>query len=95
MRLGATFRPQCQDGYFKNGASCALGAVAEAIAPNSEGSPDWMLSNRFPELRDVDSIVHPFSKVKRFSLWETIVDLNDEHEWTRERIADWLASIGH
>lgn len=84
IRLGATFRPQCTERYFKGKGSCALGAAAEAVGISSPIG--GKLYARFPELHCVE--------LNGRALWSKITQLNDSGS-TREQIADWLASIGY
>ena len=108
IRAGAKLRPQGFEDFFtmtakpKNDvddsvfASCALGAAYEAV----EGRILPTLSGRsviglFQEKMGIDlntcEFEHPFSYMPLFN---TIVHLNDVHQWTREKIADWVESIG-
>lgn len=100
IRLGAMLRPQGKGDLFgANGTSCALGAAMEAIGLRPiEGAMDLdCSSDEFEEmyhqwpilLDEPDSpIEHPYGK----KLAETIPVLNDAG-WTRERIADWVATV--
>lgn len=86
IRLGATFRPQCQEAYFITKldgtiTSCAIGAGIEAVTGNAYLAPGW------------------FDKVSvRFGIntpiQNQIVEMNDRQGMTREAIADWLSSQG-
>jgi hypothetical protein len=88
--LGSTLRKQCFRDLFRDGGSCAMGAAFEAIGADRlfplEGTPwRWLLvaSLRCPEC----GVEEP---------WVTIVitsHLNDKHRWSRERIAEWVATV--
>jgi hypothetical protein len=73
---------------------CAIGAsalVAGALRPL--GPTRYQLSFEalyaaFPELATPD-VACPHCG-KRATLHEVIVDLNDNHFWTREKVADWI-----
>ena len=86
---------------FRVTGTCALGAAAVAIgkAPESltefrDSDPYQDLTERFPEphadMRDCPE--------KGCQLHHTttllVTHLNDDHQWTRERIADWLEGLG-
>ena len=72
---------------------CALGAVYEGVyqLPRQHGKliPDH-LERLF---RCLDEVVKkcPQGCGKRLPLAPLIVHLNDDHRWTREQIAEWLA----
>ncbi len=90
IRLGATFRPQCFSEFFAEGGSCALGAAKEAVG----AIHPFCLSERFPAL--AYNVEHPVTASRfKCDLYHTITNLNDVFGWTRERIADWVASIGY
>lgn len=81
IRLGATFRPQCNGSYFNNGRSCAIGAAYEAITGLTDvedGIVGRVLNTRFqlPE-----------------NMLSRVVFRNDCGE-TREEISDWLEGQG-
>jgi hypothetical protein len=93
IRLGAMMKPQAFNGDDTQG-SCALAAAAEAcgMARNDEGNiPYSALSRTFPVLTQcVDSPVPLFAGC---DVEELIWRLNDCACWSRERIADWVATI--
>lgn len=90
IRLGAACRPQAFGEYYAAGATCALGAAAEAIGVPYDKIPvsDWhtlrALIVAFPEL------IQKVPRTKRMTLKRWIVRANDEWRWTREAIADAL-----
>lgn len=48
------------------------------------------LANDLPGIQEV--VEHPINK-KRMSLRSAIINLNDNHRWTREKIADWIETL--
>jgi len=36
--------------------------------------------------------IHPVNFAKN-NIFNTVIDLNDSHKWTREQIADWLETL--
>lgn len=103
IRAGAAIRPQGFDDLFLKTAdgrlgSCALGAGYEAMfgspCANTQANYDKVdaafpyLLETFPGCPlgdDCESEIEP-----TYDLSDLVVHLNDQHEWTRERIADWL-----
>lgn len=94
IRLGAMIRPQGfiigpYDCFRK---SCALGAALEAVGlgytyAHQKVKERWTWINnepvlKCPECKDVGEFQYIVG-----------VHLNDFHRWTRERIADWVATI--
>jgi len=79
IRIGARLRPQCRETFFWRGASCALGAAAEAIGGYTD--------ERFPT--DWESFFGAPDDI----IGQVIVRNDCGH--TRERIADWLESNGY
>lgn len=69
-----------------SGESCAFGAIylGAGINPHRE-----RLQDHFPEL-DRETICPEADH--RNTLSGVIVHLNDEHNWSRQRIAEWLAN---
>ena len=37
-------------------------------------------------------VIHPVTKIEK-DLMQVVIDLNDQHEWTREAIADWVETL--
>lgn len=87
IRLGSMLRPQAFGGLFVANGSCALGAAEEAAGGR------WMLlwldhPSMFAPCPDCQR------QIKGLGMdMPTIAHLNDSHSWTRERIADWVATI--
>ena len=96
IRAGAKRRPDQAFGDYYQGksASCALGAAYEAMYPLPTDA-----SGKRPT-RDLDWFFHCLDTVKpcpadgckkRLFLAALMVHLNDDHRWSREDIAAWLA----
>ena len=100
IRAGAERRPdQAYGDYFKGQrASCALGAAYEgmyrlprqAAGLHPTKDLDWFFDCLEGTIRSC-----PIEGCKkRLILSAMIVHLNDHHEWSREKIADWLEENG-
>ena len=92
IREGAKLRPQAFGAYFDGGTSCAVGAAHEAITGKAEDSDAVALTEgSFPYMQLCNNkATCPQCTAAIGSLLSTVTHLNDEHKWTRERIADWL-----
>lgn len=96
IREGAKRRPQTQNTFFSNGASCALGAAYEhlegfsALMYDSEDI-EFELIVKFPVLEY--AVQSPVDAEMEDSLFNIISDLNDVRNWTREQIADWVETV--
>lgn len=106
IRLGAMYGPQLFGTELSNdGGSCALGSAILAIGaigiPCTDQDPD---KNARPGNVATVTVTVPwdmsvkhhcptcFWKIER-PLRHLIPHLNDRHRWTREQIADWVATI--
>jgi hypothetical protein len=91
IRLGSMLRPQGIDFFMKDGRSCAFGAALEAVGVEFDsGSPRETPLNVWPWL--LGMATDPTTGLSE-PLCRIIPDLNNEHGWTREQIADWLEPI--
>jgi hypothetical protein len=93
IRLGAMLKPQYHGDLWSGDGrrSCAYGAALDAIGRGHacrvarELPPAWLELGARPETCPACQIAMPATSV--------VTHLNDKHEWTRERIADWLEPI--
>jgi hypothetical protein len=95
IRLGAERRPvQAYGSYFVGPrSSCALGAAYEGIyrlPKQAESLRPQRLDRLFDCLENTIRAC-PEGCRKRLPLGPLIVHLNDDHLWSRERIATWVA----
>jgi hypothetical protein len=94
IAAGARRRPQQAFGeYFDDhGGSCALGAAYEGAyaLPEDAHGVRPRLDRLFDCLENVRRRC-PVGCNKRLPLNAIILHLNDDHHWTREEIAEWLA----
>lgn len=85
-RLGATFREQCFGSLSIGGKTCFLGGALEAIGFT------------IPAIRLMTVAESSRLIVERFGVThadvEEVMDRNDRCQQSREKIADWLASMG-
>lgn len=91
IKLGAMLRPQCFGKMFFDDGSCANGAALEACG-EVDGTNMYRLfpivatrAPRCPACSEYDPRCR--------DICHLIAHLNDEHEWTRERIADFVESL--
>lgn len=95
IRLGAmaTVQGFGADSIFSDDAPCALGAarLAAGIQQPSESIVFPELMRHWPVLAKRTSCpeCRKHDEVAIGTVWH----LNDEHKWSRERIADWVESI--
>jgi len=93
MRLGAMYGPQLKHVLTReDGSNCALGAVVFAVYGvegwnKSFGNAWQKVINLYPQLHQ--NTTNPVTGLVNH-LSFTIVDLNNERNWTREQIADWI-----
>lgn len=101
IRAGAVRRPEQAFGDYFVGrrASCALGAAYEGMYRLADDMSGRRPTNDLVTFFDcLEGPIHgcPVDGCrKRLMLSAMIVHLNDHHEWSRERIADWLEENGH
>lgn len=85
--------------------ACALGAAVITIKDEIKVI-SWLSLNRDPiepynilkqyfgEDLLITLVIHPIRQYREL-LGKVIADLNDNHKWTREQIADWLEGKGY
>lgn len=89
IRLGAMNSPQAfGTSLNRAGHTCALGAAMDAIGVASSNYMNAV--DHFDELCTV--VTHPVTG-ERLCLLSVVRVLNDEHRWTRERIADFVEAV--
>ena len=99
IRAGTERRPLQAIGHYFQGAraSCALGAAYEGMyrlpIDTGKANPSRDLEWFFACLDTVKRCPEETCK-KKLCLDALIVHLNDDHLWTRERIADWIGGGG-
>ena len=96
IRLGSMLHPQGFGKWWDGKGTCAIGAAARAIGIRVE------LGEHFRTRRHIDvwpwawdEIIKSCPVCSRGPVHTAhiIVHLNDQHRWTRERIAEWVATI--
>ena len=94
IRLGAMLRPQAFKVYFWLDNSCALGAAAEAagVSYGCTSTAHFRIVLLWPWLRTMVGRQCPACALDACPR-KLIAHLNDDHKWTRERIADWVATV--
>lgn len=102
IREGAKLKAQGFDTFLNDGGTCALGAGLEAEGVDLsalDGSEiedvEDVIGKIHPYMTDLGSILCPVEGCQRqqvayVRLSDCVMDLNDDHKWTREAIADWL-----
>ena len=102
---GAKLRPQAFGHYFTgttrtDACSCVVGCVYEATFEDAVLSHDALvnqieqLCSRFDLLRGHEKMYCPEcagEECKHDCLLNILIHLNDDHRWTREQIAAWVA----
>lgn len=93
IRLGALLRPQGFYWFFHDFASCAQGAALEAVGVAYEshgGGHDLMRAHwLWADQQRASCPVCGHTSIVR----GVIAHLNNDHRWTREAIADFVATV--
>lgn len=93
IRRGCALRPNQVRGVLLlgPGGACALGAALAALGRDKDVAPSYRtLEGEFPQMDR--RVIHPVTG-HDMNLTVAITTLNDDHDWTREGIADWLDTI--
>jgi hypothetical protein len=92
---GSEARPEQAFGHYFEGrrASCALGAAYEGMyrLPQDASSIRPLHLERLFDCLEYTLRRCPEGCKKRIPLGAMILHLNDDHHWSRERIAAWVA----
>lgn len=98
MRIGAKAGNQL---YFnlmdENKNSCAVGAIIIGAYPDVRsgyGEAHFKWAELVDRFNTAKRIMNPVTGLHD-SVTCVIIDLNNKNKWTREKIADWLESIGY
>ena len=105
---GVLFRTLClEDGGERQICSCALGAAWEGSHP-AFNPKHWLeesvkIDGETIGLSDVERYFGLVSRIEcinpakgwKHEIVGTIIDLNDQCDWTREQIADWLDTLAN
>jgi hypothetical protein len=90
IREGAKLRPRQSFGtYGSDISACAIGAARVAYT----GSPYGYTPDSVRDILAAASSCPACDLGEGDALISNILHLNDDHKWTRERIADWVESI--
>lgn len=85
--------------------ACALGAVHVALADRAvltdetaakafeDSLSDRILSDRWPFIDSAVAGRCPVCALRFYTIASGVIHLNDQHKWTRERIAEWVEPI--
>lgn len=92
MRLGAMLKPQTF-GWFTDaaGGTCAMGAATDAAGGHC--LQEWSAVLRVSVATCPACGVTVRTGRGTYAGGALIVHLNDNHRWTRERIADWVETV--
>ena len=105
IRLGSMMRPKQTFGMFvdiDNNSSYAIGAALEAIGMEANGtfaptvSYEILFNHFTPDMGNIRSkcpIRNCPINFDKENIVQLIVHLNDDHRWSRERIADFVESL--
>lgn len=88
IRLGSMMKPQGYRALSSESGTCALGAALDAIS-----QPDSAPCYHWPIVDDFVVGCPACLGITQTWLGFIIAHLNDDHRWTRERIADWIETL--
>lgn len=99
IRLGAMLKPQGTGSLMQGGHTCALGAALDAVGVFAAGGGFvgmYAVDLRWPWIGIQGRRSCPACSVSTpticcGSVAACVIHLNDDHRWTREAIADWVA----
>lgn len=96
IRLGAMLKPQGQGEFITgDGKTCALGGALDSIGALTDRWHDAncdFLREQWPILA-LQVTCREAGFVSARPVLDIVISLNDIHDLSRERIADWVASV--
>jgi hypothetical protein len=96
IRLGAMLRPQVFHAFRTARGTCAFGAAVDAVGLTLDASDPAAIADaligQWPWLQG-KRVRCPECTRRRVPGAVISECLNDEHRWTRERIADWVETL--
>lgn len=94
IRLGAMLGPQIRGQYADHAGTCALGAAAVAVGAGvGARSISDCISETWPWVHTTFAISPDCAICHPTRVDSIILHLNDDAKWTREEIADWVATV--
>lgn len=93
IRLGAMLKPQAFGTLWRGVGSCALGAAYDALGCAPFEFPreiERFAAQTIAVCPACESCWGPWPPLSGVAV---IGHLNDDHRWTREQIADWVARV--
>jgi hypothetical protein len=98
IRMNGMMKPQGfgPDSIISTDAPCALGGALQSVGshPRSQMDALWAVADKWPwsiaqynTCPVCDSLF--YQRPIRAIIWH----LNDDHEWTRQQIADWVETV--
>lgn len=105
IRLGAMLKPPSRGGFmgvaYRADGSCALKAAGDALGfshSTDVAAPYPQLRDRFrwldaPRACHIDGCTDDNFDGRFNDTLQIVYHLNDHHHWTREQIADWVATV--
>jgi hypothetical protein len=96
IRLGAMLKPQGFGATVMRSrhveTSCTLRAACDALGVDVSEYPYGEMAARYPFLRGLPCPACGGTDGGHTGVY-VVFHLNDVHKWTRERIADWVATV--
>ena len=98
IRLGAMNRPQGFYRLYDQGRTCAMGAAAEAMGILDHENNCYIdgHKSKIKHWTPVAMTMTPCPACEEYgidNMQRVMVHLNNDHRWSRERIADWVETI--
>jgi hypothetical protein len=100
IRLGAMLKPKGSNSLFRAGHTCALGAALDACGALWSGREEVEsdmdeVTRRWPicGTRVAWPVADDLPCFGQEAVGSIVTELNDTWGWTREQIADWVATI--
>jgi hypothetical protein len=90
IRLGAMLKPQAFRALITDEGACALGAALLAVQAAAERGGRSVLE-RWPWVVTISADCPSCGRSR--PVFGVVTHLNDDHRWTREQIASWVARI--
>ena len=94
IRLGAMLKPQAFHGpvdlVSKETATCALAAAAEAIGLERFHRRADLWLTWFGGMERQHGHCPACRSYNNITVTSLVIHMNDDHQWTREAIADWV-----